>query len=294
MSQSYHAELLTLAQRVASNYTVDPRLEAILLTGSVAQGTTDINSDIDLILFYSALPTHQEMEAFQDAAKASGGNVYGYLPEEGLACYHFIDGIKVDFAHQRTADTDKRIDAFLADPAAAEANDHIMLSGIVQGKPLHGATTIQAWQSQLTNLPATFGTTLVQSNLRFPPIAVLRDMGAGRRDYALVYELLMDSVKRLANIWCGLNGVIPPGKLKSMERLQSRLAIAPAHFTDRLRYLWLLPPDEAVDLFYQLVEETLTLVEQHLPTLDTTQPRQRLTLALHKRDERDERDERNA
>lgn len=284
MNQDYQGELRLLAQRVAADYATNPQLEAILLTGSVAQGTTDIHSDIDLILFYWELPTHIEMEALQTAAKASGGNVYGYLPAEGLACYHFIDGVKVDFAHQRTADTDKRIAAFLADPAAAEATDHIMLSGIVQGQPLHGAATIQAWQRQLTDLPATFGTTLVQSNLRFPPVAVLRDMGAGRRDYALVYELLMESVKRLANIWCGLNGVIPPGKLKSMERLQSRLPIAPAHFTDRLRYLWLLPPDEAVELFYQLVDETLTLVDQHLPTLDTSQPRQRLTLALHKRD----------
>lgn len=284
MSQSYQTELLTLAQRVAADYATDPRVDAILLTGSVAQGMTDVNSDIDLILSYADLPTDTEMEALQAAAKASGGNIYGYDPAEGLACYHFIDGVKVDFAHQRTAETDKRITTFCSDPTAADTTDYIILSGIVQGQALHGAETIHAWQRQLAELPATFGATLVQTNLRFPPIAVLRDMGAGRRDYALVYELLMESVKRLANIWCGLNGVIPPGKLKSLERLQRRLPIAPPHFTDRLRYLWVLPPDEAVELFYQLVDETLTLVDQHLPTLDTTQPRQRMTLALHKRD----------
>lgn len=283
MNHDYHTELLELAHQLATDYATNPQLDAILLTGSVAQGITDIHSDIDLILFYRELPTPTEMEAYQAAAKASGGNVYGYIPDEGLACYHFIDGIKVDFAHQRTAETDKRITAFLADPAGADATAHIMLSGIVQGQALYGAEIITAWQAQLTNLPASFGETLVQSNLRFPPVAVLRDMGAGRRDYALVYELLMESVKRLANIWCGLNGVIPLGKVKSLDRLQTRLPIAPPHFSDRLRYLWVLPPDEAVDLFYQLVEETLVLVEQHLPTLDTSQPRQRLQLALHQR-----------
>ncbi len=283
MQHDYHAELLALAERVSADYATNPQIEAILLTGSVAHGSTDCNSDIDLILSYAALPSAEEMATLQAAAKQSGGDLYGYDPAEGLACYHFIDGIKVDFAHQRTSETNKRICDFLTDPASADATTHIILSGIVQGKPLHGAAVINGWQQQLANLPATFGETLVKQNLRFPPKAILRDMGAGRRDYALVYELLMESVKRLTNIWCGLNGMIPPGKLKSLERLQSRLPIAPAQFTDRVRYLWVLPPDEAVDLFYQLVEETLMLVQQHLPMLDTTQPRQRLQLPLHKR-----------
>ncbi len=283
MQHDYHAELWALAEHVAADYASHPQIEAILLTGSVAHGSTDCNSDIDLILSYAELPTAEEMATFQAAAKRSGGDLYGYDPAEGLVCYHFIDGVKVDFAHQRTRDTNQRISEFLTDPASADATTYIILSGIVQGKPLYGAEIISGWQQQLANLPATFGETLVKQNLRFPPTAVLRDMGAGRRDYALVYELLMESVKRLTNIWCGLNGVIPPGKLKSLERLQNRLPIAPAHFSDRLRYLWVLPPDEAVDLFYQLVEETLLLVQQHLPTLDIAQPRQRLQLLLHQR-----------
>lgn len=283
MRHNYQAELLALAERVAADYATNPQLEAILLTGSVAQGSTDCHSDIDLILSYVELPTAEEMTTLQAAAKGSGGDIYGYDPAEGLVCYHFIDGVKVDFAHQRTSDTSQRVAGFLADPASADATTHIILSGIVQGKALHGAAIIDKWQRQLAKLPATFGETLIKQNLRFPPTAVLRDMGAGRRDYALVYELLMESIKRLTNIWCGLNGVIPPGKLKSLERLQRRLPIAPAQFTERLRYLWVLPPDEAVDLFYQLVEETLLLVQQHLPTLDTSQTRQRLQLPLHQR-----------
>lgn len=283
MSTDYQTELYALAQRVAGEYAANSQVEAILLTGSVAQGVTDINSDVDLILSYAELPPPAQMDALQEAARASGGNIYGYDPAEGLACYHFIDGVKVDFAHGRTAETTARIAAFLADPGAADTTSHVILSGIVHGQALHGAERIADWQRQLADLPASFGESLVQSNLCFPPVAVLRDMGAGRRDYALVYELLMESVKRLANIWCGLNGVIPPGKLKSLERLQARLPIAPARLADRLRYLWVLPPEEAVDLFYQLVEETLALIEQHLPALDTIQSRQRLQLALHKR-----------
>ncbi|HRW03957.1 MAG TPA: hypothetical protein P5121_02610 [Caldilineaceae bacterium] len=283
MAHDYQAELLSLAQRVAADYAAHPQVEAILLTGSVAQSTTDVNSDIDLILSYAALPTPEEMATLQAAAHASGGNIYGYDPEEGLACYHFIDDVKVDFAHQRTAETTQRIADFLADPAAADTTSHIVLSGIVQGKALYGAKLIETWQRQLSDLPSTFGETLIKANLRVPPIAVLQEMGAGRRDYALVYEILLESVKRLANIWCGLNNMIPPGKLKSLERLEARLPIAPPQLTKRLRYLWVLPPDEAIDLFYQLVDETFSLVEQHLPGLDTTSARQRLTIPLHLR-----------
>ena len=61
MQHDYHTELLALAERVAADYATNPQIEAILLTGSVAQGSTDCNSDIDLILSYAELPTAEEM-----------------------------------------------------------------------------------------------------------------------------------------------------------------------------------------------------------------------------------------
>jgi predicted nucleotidyltransferase len=280
---AYQTELLTLAQRVAMQVAQTTTVEAILLTGSVAQGYGDACSDIDLMLYYAELPTAAEFAALQQAALDSGGGLYSFDPAEGLACYHFIEGVKVDFAHQPTADIAQRIADFIAAPSVDDTTTHLILSGIRQGMILHGAPLLAQWQQQLATIPAHFGPDLVRANLRFPPVTVLTKMGVARQDYAFVYELLLDSVRRLLNVWCGLNGAIPPGKLKAIDRVAPKLTLVPANLGQRLRKLWALPPTEGVALFYQLVDETLALVEQHLPAIDTQPARQRLQLPLAQR-----------
>ncbi len=280
---SYQTELLALARRVAAQMAETPAIEAILVTGSVAQGYGDHCSDIDLMLYYAELPSADEFAILQQAAKDSGGGVYSFDPAEGLACYHFIDGVKVDFAHQRTADIAERIATFVATPSVEDATNHLILSGIGQGLALHGEPLIRQWQAQLAAVPAHFGPDLVRANLRFPPITVLTDMGVARQDYAFVYELLLDSLRRLLNVWCGLNNVIPPGKIKAIGRVAPKLSLVPVNLRERLHNLWTLPPAAAVALFYQLVDETLALVDHHLPEVDTQPVRTRLQLPLAQR-----------
>lgn len=138
MNAMLHHELVELATRVSQTYRPLPNLDAILLTGSVAKGLTDEVSDIDLMLYYRTLPTIEEFEQLKQAAIASGGDIYSFVPNEGMACYHFIDGVKVDFAHQATTDIDKRVSDFLARPAVDDETTHIIMSGIAQGKILWG------------------------------------------------------------------------------------------------------------------------------------------------------------
>lgn len=283
MNVMLHHELVELATRVSQTYRPLPNLDAILLTGSVAKGLTDEVSDIDLMLYYRTLPTIEEFEQLKQAAIASGGDIYSFVPNEGMACYHFIDGVKVDFAHQATTDIDKRVSDFLARPAVDDETTHIIMSGIAQGKILWGAETIVPWQEQLARLPALYTTELIRTNLRFPPKAVLLEMGVKRRDYAFVYEILLGAVRRLLNIWCGLNGTIPPGKIKSCEQVAATLSIAPVDAATRLRRIWTDSPERAATSFYQLVDETISLVEQLRPDLDCSMARSRLALPLHQR-----------
>lgn len=283
MSATQQNELLALAARISQEVRTLPNLDAILLTGSVAKGGTDEVSDIDLMLYYRELPTFEQFERLQQAALASGGGIYSFAAEEGLACYHFIDGVKVDFAHQATADIEQRVTKFLAKPTVDDETTHIIMSGIVQGIVLWGEETVVDWQEQLKHLPAAYSTELIQANLRFPPKAILYDMGVKRHDYAFVYELLLESTRRLLNVWCGLSGTIPPGKIKSSDRVAAKLAVTPQQVGARLCRMWSDPPEQAVELFYELVDETLTLVEQLRPEIDASYARNRLTLPLHKR-----------
>jgi hypothetical protein len=279
---TYKQQLHAIAERVAADYAARPGVEAILLTGSVARGRVDAVSDVDMTIYYADLPSAEEFEAIKQAALASGGGIYSYDAERWLACYQFVDGVKVDTGHQRSADLSQMVSDFRAEPKVDDPNLHIVLSGVLRGIALHGAAHIQAWQQALADCPPGFDRTLVTNFLRFAPVAVMREMGADRDDYPLVYELMLEATRNILNVLCGLNRIIPPGKLKGMEATLERLTIAPRDVVVRMRRIWVLPPAEGVRELYALIDELIGLVEIHMPDVDTAPVRERIGLPLRR------------
>src|SRR5262249_28265266 len=57
---------LELARKMAEIHARDPRLQAMLVAGSVARGAADDISDIDMSLYYSEMPTEAEIRAIRE------------------------------------------------------------------------------------------------------------------------------------------------------------------------------------------------------------------------------------
>ncbi len=272
--------LLALARSVAAARAEDPAIEAILLTGSVAQGRADGVSDVDMMLYYRELPTPERFEELKEAALASGGGIYGYDPAEGMACYHFFDGVKVDFGHGTSAELEERLDGFLEKPDVKDTTTQIVMSGVATGLPLHGAEKLRGWQERLRHLPESYWEEVVKGHLRFAPLAVLTQMGTDRRDYALVYELILRDLGHLLNIWCGLSRVIPPGKVKGIAGSVAKLSVLPERAGERAEALFTAQPAAAVEELQSLIHETLALVNRQMPAIETGPVRSFMRTAL--------------
>lgn len=282
MTRDYYAELRQLTDRLCCRYAADPNLEAAMVTGSVSLGCVDAASDVDMMFYYRERPSPTTLEKLKAEALASGGGIYSYDPAEGLACYFFVDGVRVDSAFQQTADFAQLISDFVQEPDLTDKNKLIITSGVQQCIPLYGTETIQAWQQQLAQLPASFYEALVQKHLRFPPAAVLLNMGVDREDYGFVYELLLEAVGNMLTVLCALNGLIPPGKIKGIGTRLDKLTFKPDNLAERVKQLWMLPPQEAVPHFYQMILELFALVDYHMPLIGTHAARERLFLQLRK------------
>lgn len=50
------------AKRNVKAYTANPKVKAAMVTGSVAEGLCDEYSDIDMSIYYSDLPTDEELQ----------------------------------------------------------------------------------------------------------------------------------------------------------------------------------------------------------------------------------------
>lgn len=276
----YYETLLAISKQVTDDYKQDERVVAALLVGSVSQGRGDKCSDIDIMMYYDTLPTAEEFEALQEAAKASGGGVYGFDPKEGLGMYKFIEGTKVDIGHHPVSLMEEMIEKFITDPQLDDTTSHIVMSGIQGGLPMHGEALMRQWQEKISQVPASFSRALVEKYMYFAPLAILTEMGVDRHDYAFVYETILECEKRILNLLCGLNGMIPPGKIKSIDHTLAKMTITPPHLIERLHKVWLADPAAAVQELYQIELELLDLVDQHYPDLGTENARTRLHLQL--------------
>ena len=274
--------LLALAKELAARESQRPGVEAILLTGSVAQGYGDDASDIDMMIYYAELPDEETFDALKAEAIASGGNIYGYDPKEGLACYQFVNGVKVDMAHQQTSGLEQLLHEYLEKPDVSSSTQQIIMSGVQSGLPLYGETILQSWQDQLAELPPGYARKLVETHLRFYPISVMAKMGVARGDLAFVYETLIEASRNILYVLCGLNNVIPPGKVKGLNRSLEKMAIAPANIIERMDAIWTLSPVEITAAHYAIIGELIDLVAMYMPEIDTARVRERLQIPVRK------------
>ncbi|MCB9894167.1 MAG: nucleotidyltransferase domain-containing protein [Planctomycetes bacterium] len=275
---SAQEDLLRIAEAAAQRFAEDARVAAVLLTGSVAQGEVDAASDVDLILYLNEPFTKAEYDAEVAAAKASGGDLH-FGDEKGFGVWHFIGGRKVDFGFGLKSQTDELIDALLI-KHDANPTYQLVARGILNGRALKDDGSIAGWQQRLSDYPAPLAEATVKACLRFMPAWVMREMGARRDDPFLVYECALPAVSNLCGILAALNHRYHPGKAKRLHAFATELGVAPNDFAPRLRSVFGLPLMEAVGVLEALVRETLDLVDEHLPTVDTAACRKRYAARL--------------
>jgi len=98
-----------------------------------------------------------------------------------------------------------------------------------------------------------------------------------------IYGYDPDAVGNILTVLSGLNGMIPPGKIKGLALRLDKMAHKPANLAERVQQLWLLPPQEMVPHFYAIVDDLLALVEARTPHISTQPVRERLQLRLEQR-----------
>ncbi|MBK9975786.1 MAG: nucleotidyltransferase domain-containing protein [Planctomycetes bacterium] len=272
-------KLEVLAIQAAARMCANPKVAAVLLTGSVAQGDVDCASDIDLIVYLHKAFSPAEYEAETAAAKASGGGVHFGDSGAGFGVYHYIGGRKVDFGIGLCSATDDLLDALLLkhDPNPIY---QLVARGILQGRAIHGPEVIARWQARLRDYPDGLALATVKQCARFMPAWVMREMGARRDDAFLVYEHALQAVSGLCGILAALNRQYHPGKVKRLTHFAQGLQIAPRGFGPRARSVFGTPLPAAVDTLEALVRETLQLAETHLPQFDLAPVNQRYNAKL--------------
>ena len=265
-----------LAQQIAPHYIADPKVRAVALAGSVAQGDADRSSDIDLSVYWVEPPTGKER---RDIIKWAGGRRLPRFPSHakvgGWSEEFEVGGVPIDVRHLIVEATERILADVLehADPSLPKQR-HI--AALLCALPLSDPSMLTHWQQQALVYPHELSVAMVRAHLRFRP-RWEREVLAERHDLLVLYESLCTIEKQILLVLMGLNRLYFPG-WQWVDRLIAQMPIAPPHLAVRCQQAFgivSIDPVAAVYQLHDLVEETFQLVEAHLSEVDTSPARER-------------------
>lgn len=255
-----------IAERIVKGLSARTDLRATLLAGSVAQGTADEHSDIDLLNYYAELPDQQ---TFDEVLREAGGERIGDLGDprpEGFAARYRFDGIEVQTGGQLIADLDLRL-------GRIEAGDVDWITakvamGLLEGFPLHGDEFIREWQSR-AGYPEALRRREVEANLGWFPIWALDQHLASRDAELFRRQMLLEGAFKVVAVLSAVNRLyFTTFQFKRAGAHVDQMNIKPDRLAERLDRVANEPPSEAADELRKLVEEAKAIVRRELPDVD--------------------------
>ncbi|MEM7336216.1 MAG: hypothetical protein AAF490_29315 [Chloroflexota bacterium] len=270
--------LYLLASKITKPYTALPTLRAAMVTGSVAKGLSDHYSDIDMTYYYEE--TLPEESVLASIREGNGGSerkwIIGDRKTGSFAEAFHIDGVEVQIGHTTIESWEKSM-AEVLENHNVDTPLHKAMEGTINSKALFGETYMAQWQAQIAGFPDELAEAMVQHNLQFFPLWGLEPHFSSRDATVWYYQSLVESAHRLIAILAGLNRLyFTTFQFKRMARFINQMSIKPNDLTSRLESLFSTDFQTAVSELESLVAETVALVEQHMPTLDTTKAKARI------------------
>ena len=262
------ARVGALVDRLAAAYLEHTHPRAMLLVGSAASGEVDGYSDVDLLLYYDAVPTASMLAAARGLVGAERF-VGTDWPGEGYSERYEVDGIHCQLGHVLIDAWEREI-AKVIEELDLDAPLVKQLMGLAEGRPLHGEELIAAWRRRAEYTPR-LQRGMVEKHWRFFPWWYYEEKLLRRDATIWRYEVLVQSAYNLVGVLAALNRIY--FSTFEFKRVRSYLAgfeVTPPDLADRLEALFTADARDATVELERLVDETRALVASRFPDLDLT------------------------
>jgi predicted nucleotidyltransferase len=256
----------TYAQRLATVYTKNPRVQAVLLGGSAARGFADRYSDIELGVMWNGAPTDAERIQVIEQADGFDWNLDTYNAAADVWIEDYtVHGVTIDVVH-RTTESTQRLISDVVQRHDITPFKQVLVAAIRDAVPFHGIEIVQRWQKELQPYPDALMVSMVDHYLQFNPWWSV-EVFAERGEFVLVPQILCVASDRLVAGLTAINRLYYPGS-KWLLNLLASLSLAPPQFAERLHQCFRADPTDGVHFMAQLIEDTFDIAEAHVPSID--------------------------
>jgi hypothetical protein len=270
----HSAHLLSLGRDILKRYTQLPVVACAAITGSSAEGHSDEFSDLDMTVYYDALPPEAQIRAVRETV--GGGPLIWTMgdPNDGDFAEAFrVREIEVQIGHITVSRWEAEIERTLRgeEPASPQ---HKAMSGTLVSTAVFGEPLLQRWQSQLREYPDVLAVAMVKHHLKFFGVWAVYERLARRDANLWIRQSMVESSFNILGALAGLNRkYFTSFQFKRMRAFVDSLDLAPTSLSNRLDALWTSDLRSALTDLRALVLETTELIEREMPTIDTTAAR---------------------
>ena len=270
---------ISLAREIAPLFTDKPNLEACFVFGSAALGISDQYSDLEIGFIWTQIPSATELEFFSCNAGASGWQIepYGENRHAWLEQFYLLD-MKIEAGHWAHSTMSDIVASVVEQHDVSQHGllfeNQTVVSHLQHGIALYGENVIQRWQGQIKPYPEQLAITMVQKHLKFRPFDGQRIL-TERLELPLLYENTCSFVRWILNMLFALNRIYHPG-YKWTRYWTRMMTIKPSRLFERLESVFQSDAASGTEELGHLIEETLDLIEKHMPSVDLDRQRETL------------------
>lgn len=267
------------AIEISEIYRRNPKVEAIILAGSVARKLEDEHSDIELHILWSASPEDKDR---QKPIETIGGTILSYHPyeeEEWSETYLTKEGIKLEISNFLTLTVEKIISEVI-EQYDTNYEKQCIVSSVHDGVSLYGEVKVHALKDRVEAYPEELAKRMISEKLWFSNRWHNREALLKRKDWLMLYDVICEVQRDLFGVLFGLNRMyVHHPAFKWMAYNVERMNIKPENLYERMVNTLIGEPEYSVQELEVLIEEVLHLVEQYAPELNIAEQQKRIQYA---------------
>ncbi|MCU5459602.1 DUF4037 domain-containing protein [Bacillus cereus] len=260
-------------------YRRNPKIEAIILAGSVARKLEDKHSDIELHILWSVPPEDEDRKG---PIHHIGGAILSYHPyeeEEWSETYLTKEGIKLEISNFLTETVEKVI-SDVVDQYDISYEKQCIVSSVHDGVSLYGEEKVNELKDRVVSYPEELAAQMISENLWLSNRWHNREALLKRKDWLMLYDVICEVQRNIFGVLFGLNRMyVHHPAFKWMPNNVERMSVKPENLYERMANTLIGKPEYSVQELEVLIEELLHLVEQHTPELHIAEQQKHIQYA---------------
>ncbi|MBA4493371.1 DUF4037 domain-containing protein [Paenactinomyces guangxiensis] len=256
-----------LAIKAAQVYERNPKVEAVMLAGSVSRNWNDAFSDIELFVLWREEPADRDRKSPIDELNGHIIDYHPYEDEEWSETY-LAEGVKLEISNFLTQ-TIANIIHDVTRHYDTNPDKQCIAAAVHHGIPLVGTRIIDRLKEKVSEYPEGLSEAMVLENLDLGNRWNNREALLHRKDWLMLYDTMISVQRKLMGVLFGLNRLYVHHPAFKWQKLSLQaMTITPPNITERFESVLLGPPGEGLRELEAMIQDIFVLSQQKFPHLD--------------------------